>query len=75
MPCDVFLASLFIDSDVIRKSNDYHVTVELSGRYTRGQVVIDHLFQEKANCTIVELLDEELIRKMLLYTAGHKKVQ
>jgi inosine-uridine nucleoside N-ribohydrolase len=73
-PCDAFLVSLFIDPMVVRKLSEHHVTIELHGRHTRGQVVLDHLYKEKANCKVIELIDEELFRNMILETAGHNVV-
>jgi inosine-uridine nucleoside N-ribohydrolase len=70
-PCDAFLVAVFIDDNVIRKASEHHVSIELHGRLCRGQVVLDHLYKEKPNCTIVEVINEDLFERMLMETAGH----
>lgn len=70
MPCDAFLAAAYVFPDkCIRKKHKKHVTVELHGNHTRGQVVVDHLGKNDHNVTIIELLNEEEIQKSLYWTA------
>lgn len=69
MPCDAYLTALFLFPEkCIRKKHSNHVTVELHGNYTRGQMVLDHLGKNEHNITIIELLYEEEIKKALQWT-------
>lgn len=70
MPCDAYLTAAFLFPEkCIRKKQNIHVTVELHGIHTRGQMVLDHLGKNDHNVTIIELLNEEDIQKMLQWTA------
>lgn len=70
MPCDAYLTAAFLFPDkCIRKKQNIHVTVELNGIHTRGQMVLDHLGKNDHNVTIIELLNEDEIRKALHWTA------
>lgn len=70
MPCDAFLTAVFLFPEkCIRKKHSNHVTVELNGTHTRGQMVLDHLGKNDHNVTIIELLNEDEIQKSLHWTA------
>lgn len=71
IPCDNFLACAFILPRMIEKSEMHHVTVELGGNFTRGQMVIDHLEKNKKNTFIIEKLDMDLFKKLMLWVCGH----
>lgn len=70
-PCDNFLACCFINSKMIQKMEKRHVTVELSGVHTRGQMVIDHLKQNQPNAFIIEQIDVELFKSFMLWICDH----
>ncbi|KAJ8920672.1 hypothetical protein NQ315_004811 [Exocentrus adspersus] len=68
-PCDAFLVFCFLNPDKhITKQSDHHVTIELSGCYTRGQMVLDHLRNRCSNVTIIENFDIELFKDVVLKT-------
>lgn len=71
LPCDALLVAVFLEPKIILKKNNYHATIELGGKFTRGQVVIDHLRREDDNTTFIEKIDQDLFQKMALWTAGH----
>lgn len=69
MPCDAWLTAAFLFPDkCIQKKRQCHVTVELAGHYTRGQVVIDHLKTNTDNVTIIDLLCENSCKEAILWT-------
>lgn len=66
--CDAFLAALVVFPECVRQQNAYYATIELNNRETRGQICISHDQNEKqANVTIIELLNEEAIKKALIF--------
>ncbi|XP_055533857.1 nucleoside hydrolase-like [Wyeomyia smithii] len=71
MPCDAFLAAVFVKPNIVRHSENFHVDIELSGKLTRGQVVLDHLKASRENTRIVDKLDSEQFRQLMLYAADH----
>ena len=70
-PCDNFLACCFIDPRMITKMEKWHVTVELSGNHTRGQMILDHRKENAANAFVIESIDTELFKKFMLWVCGH----
>jgi inosine-uridine nucleoside N-ribohydrolase len=71
IPCDAILAATLLRPDIVMKSQKCHATVELRGIHTRGQVVIDHLKLKDPNVHLVEEVDTSVLKKMLLWAAGH----
>lgn len=71
-PCDNFLACCFIVPKMIKKVNKRHVTVELAGVHTRGQMVIDHINKNEPNAFVIEQIDIELFKKFMLWVCEHK---
>lgn len=70
LPCDAFLVAAVLYPDFIKKQKDYHVTIELHGKKTRGQLVLDHLQSSKPNVTIIEDIDGEYFKEILLGAAN-----
>lgn len=70
-PADALLTSVFLCPEIVEISSDWHAAVELHGTHSRGQVVLDHQKTNKINVKIVERINTELFKKMLLWTAGH----
>uniref|UniRef100_A0A336MYK3 CSON010048 protein n=1 Tax=Culicoides sonorensis TaxID=179676 RepID=A0A336MYK3_CULSO len=65
-PFDTFCAAYFIDPTIARKTEDFHMTIELNGLFTRGQVVIDHLDQQTyKNVTVIEEIDVEKFKMLI----------
>lgn len=71
-PCDNFLACCFIVPKMVQKVKKRHVTVELAGSHTRGQMVIDHINKNEPNAFIIEQIDVELFKKFMLWVCDHK---
>lgn len=71
-PCDALLTAIFLCPEAVEVDGEWHASVELHGRHTRGQLVLDHLKACKNNVRIVEKVNEELFKKILLWTVGHK---
>jgi inosine-uridine nucleoside N-ribohydrolase len=71
IPCDAILAAVLLRPDIVIKSQKCHATVELHGAHTRGQVVIDHLKVKDPNVHFIEEFDTSILKKMLLWAAGH----
>ncbi|KAJ6638366.1 DnaJ like subfamily C member 1 [Pseudolycoriella hygida] len=71
-PCDAFLTAVFLEKEkVVKESKDYFATVELNGEMTRGQVAIYHVTgsQKKFNVTMIEAVDSDVCKEMLMWTA------
>lgn len=71
--CDAYLAAAFIFPEkCIRQSQDRFVTIELHGHHSRGQMIVDHSGKTAkiSNVTIIEQLDEDEIKKALIWTAN-----
>lgn len=74
IPCDAYLTSCFLVPKLIKKINKLHVTVELAGNHTRGQMVIDRAMVQKSNpnAFIIEEIDAEMFKKFLLWLCDHE---
>lgn len=64
--CDAFLAGIVRLPDMAKEVILWHVDVELSGRRTRGQVVLDHLLSNKPNVNLINDFDSEMFKEMLV---------
>ena len=71
-PCDAFSVACFMLPQLITKMSNCHVTVELTGAHTRGQMIIDHTRKEKPNAHVIETIDVELFKKLMLWVCDHK---
>lgn len=74
IPCDALVTCSFIHPGMITKASDWHVTVELHGRETRGQLVLDHLRNNETNARIIEQISQEDMKSMLLWVCGDPDV-
>lgn len=70
-PCDALLTAVFLCPELVEVEGEWHASVELHGRHTRGQLVLDHLKATTSNVRIVERINQELFKKMLQWTVGH----
>lgn len=74
MPTDAFLMAAFLFPNLsVRKSRQIHATVELFGKYTRGQMVLDHLNKKPANVTVIESLCTEGCKQIFHWTVPTSK--
>uniref|UniRef100_A0A0K8VTS9 Inosine-uridine preferring nucleoside hydrolase n=1 Tax=Bactrocera latifrons TaxID=174628 RepID=A0A0K8VTS9_BACLA len=69
--CDaVVVAAYLFPHLTVKQSRHYHATVELTGTHTRGQMVIDHLKQQKDNVNIIMEVDGDQYKNIIAWTAG-----
>jgi inosine-uridine nucleoside N-ribohydrolase len=70
--CAAALTACVIDPNVIKRTDDFHCTIELQGTATRGMMVVDRHFlqQRQSNATLITELDQNLYESMLVWTAG-----
>ncbi|KAJ8672675.1 hypothetical protein QAD02_003935 [Eretmocerus hayati] len=68
-PCDVFVAGIFLRPDIAKDVEMYHIDIELTGTHTRGQVVIDHLRAKDPNAYIIQDLDWDTFKNLLMFAA------
>lgn len=71
-PCDALLTAVFLCPEAVQLVGEWHANVELHGKHTRGQLVLDHLKARTSNVRIVEKVNEELFKKILMWTVGHE---
>lgn len=70
MPCDGFLAAIFLfPNTCIKRTRTFHATVELTGNFTRGQMILDHLRENDDNVVIIDLLNENGCKKVFRWAA------
>ncbi|XP_058816431.1 nucleoside hydrolase-like [Topomyia yanbarensis] len=70
-PCDAFLAAVFVKPEIVIHTENFHVDVELSGRLTRGQMVLDHLKCMRDNVRLVDKINTDQFKLLMLYAADH----
>ena len=51
---------------------ELHVTVELSGNYARGMMVVDHenKLKQRVNAKVIYKVDTELYKQVLAWAVG-----
>ncbi|XP_031787342.1 inosine-uridine preferring nucleoside hydrolase isoform X2 [Nasonia vitripennis] len=69
-PCDALLAGVLLRPDIAKDLALHHVDIELNGLKTRGQVVIDDLASNEPNVHIIQDLDFETFKDLLIYAAN-----
>lgn len=68
-PFDTFCAAAFIDPSIALRTENFHMTIELSGIFTRGQVIIDHINEVNyKNVTVIEEIDVEKFKLLVMNT-------
>ncbi|XP_059223349.1 pyrimidine-specific ribonucleoside hydrolase RihA [Stomoxys calcitrans] len=69
--CDAMaVVSFLFPNMTIVKSRLYHATIELAGRHTRGQMVLDHKRKDQGNTRVIMDLHKDNYRKILSWTGG-----
>jgi inosine-uridine nucleoside N-ribohydrolase len=66
--CDPLAAAILLVPEVASQVKEVYLSVELHGLNTRGAAVVDHLQKLgfKPNVTIIERVDLELYKKLLV---------
>jgi inosine-uridine nucleoside N-ribohydrolase len=72
IPCDSYATACFMIPQMITKMENCHVTVELAGNLTRGQMVIDHKKTEKPNAFVIQEIDAEMFKRFLMWICDHE---
>jgi purine nucleosidase len=72
IPCDAYAVASFLVPEMIKKMENCHVTVELAGNNTRGQMIIDHKEIEEKNAFVIKEIDSEMFKNFLLRICGHE---
>lgn len=70
-PCDslIVIAMLYPQEAIVTESR-HNATVELHGGKTRGQIVLDHLKEKEPNLHVIETVNEEFVKAILLEAAS-----
>ena len=65
-----------IDSRCVAQKSLHYATVELGGRFTRGQMVVDYYgrLQKKPNVYLIDRVDLEMFKKMMLWSVDRPNV-
>ena len=65
---DPLAMAITLQPDLIRQRRKYYVTVELDGKHTRGQTVIDynHMSGKSPNVQVIQTLDTDGVYEMFL---------
>ncbi|XP_058806314.1 nucleoside hydrolase-like [Phymastichus coffea] len=69
-PCDFFIAAILLRPDVAKDIGFYYIDIELGGTKTRGQVVVDHLMSHEPNAYIIQNIDTEICKDLLMFVAN-----
>ncbi|KAF4525753.1 hypothetical protein B566_EDAN002013 [Ephemera danica] len=64
--CDSLIAAVMLYPQLVTKSLSCHLTVELHGGRTRGQVVMDHLNEFEHNVKLIQEVDQDMFQQLLL---------
>ncbi|KAB0792941.1 hypothetical protein PPYR_09011 [Photinus pyralis] len=65
---DGCLALIVLHPEAVLRSCEYHMSIELHGKRTRGQCILDHTKERKSNVTVVEEISQELLVNALIET-------
>lgn len=74
--CDQLAVAAAIDSRSVAQKSLHYATVELSGRFTRGQMVVDYngRLQKQPNVYLIDRMDVDVLKKMMLWSVDHPNV-
>lgn len=70
-PFDAYAVASFVSPDIVKRTEDFHMTIELGGFFTRGQAVIDHIARQGyTNVTVIEEIDVEKFKELITITVA-----
>lgn len=70
---DAFAAAAFIfPKKVVKEMRSFNATIELSGRYTRGEMIVDSSSTEY-NVNIIERISEKEVKRILLWATNFEE--
>lgn len=69
--CDALVAGAFLFPKCVIRESFWNAEVELYGRVTRGQLVLDHLRTTDHNVRIIEEIDAEQFKQITLWSIDH----
>ena len=71
--CDQLAVAAAIDPRCVSQQSAHYASVELSGRFTRGQMVVDYSKRigKSANVVLIDQMNMELFKKMMLWSVDH----
>ncbi|XP_057373441.1 nucleoside hydrolase-like [Daphnia carinata] len=75
--CDQLAVAAAIDPRYVTQQSLHYATVELSGNYTRGQMVVDYgkkIVGKTPNVYLIDRVDIELFKKMMLWSLDDPSV-
>lgn len=72
IPCDAYTTACFMVPEMIKEMENCHVTVELAGNHTKGQMIIDRKGIEEKNAFVIQEIDAEMFKKFFLRICGHE---
>lgn len=70
-PCDAFTVFCFMFKKAIIEMERQHMTVELNGKHTRGQCVVDHRRASADNVNLIIGIDTNLFKDYISWVCGH----
>lgn len=69
--CDQLAVAAALDPRVVLQQSLHFATVELSGRFTRGQMVVDYgkkIAGKSPNVFLIDRIDVDHFKKMMLWS-------
>ena len=65
-----------IDSNCCAQISAHYATVELSGRFTRGQMIVDYAraLKRPPNVFLIDRINMDLFKTMMLWSVNHESV-
>lgn len=68
-PFDMYCAAAFIEPKIVRQAHNFYMTIELNG-VKRGQAVIHHSKRSDFNVRVIEKIDVERLKGLVMETVN-----
>ena len=74
--CDQLAVAAAIDPRSVASQSQHYASVELTGHYTRGQMVVDYhgYLKKSPNVYLIDAMNVEVFKKMMLWSVDHPTV-